>query len=127
MTGIRLFAILFLQSEGCQVDLNALLQSMTMKEKIGQLTQYNANLFVDTTAVEVVLICITSFIGIFAVSAALEGYLMHHMPWYLRLISAVGGLLLIYPGLITDSIGVVLVGVMVAGQFFTAKKASATA
>ena len=86
-----------------------------------------AMLFVDTTALEVITICITSFIGIFAVSAALEGYLMHHMPWYLRLISAVGGLLLIYPGLITDSIGVVLVGVMVAGQFFTAKKASATA
>ena len=82
-----------------------------------------AMLFVDTTAWEVIVICITSFIGIFAVSAALEGYLRCHMPWYLRLISAVGGLLLIYPGLITDSVGVILVGVMVLCQFLISKKA----
>ena len=83
-----------------------------------------AMLFVDTTALEVITISITSFVGIFAVAAALEGYLFHHMPWYLRLVSLVGGLMLIYPGIVTDLIGLALVGLMSLVQFTTAKKAS---
>lgn len=83
-----------------------------------------AMLFVDTTAVEVILICITSLAGIFAVSSALEGYLIHHMPWYQRVVGAVGGLLLIYPGAVTDVIGIVLVAVIVLLQVVTNKKAS---
>ncbi|MBR5540024.1 MAG: DUF3394 domain-containing protein, partial [Clostridia bacterium] len=68
-----------------------------------------AMLFIDTTVWEVVLICVTSLVGIFAVSAALEGYFLQRMKWYERIVSAVGGLLLIYPGIITDLIGVGLV------------------
>ena len=40
-----------------------------------------AMLFIDTTVWEVALICITSLVGIFGVSAALEGHLFCHMPW----------------------------------------------
>ena len=54
-----------------------------------------AMLFIDTNIWEVVQIAITSLVGMFGVSAALEGYLMCRMPWYLRIMSAVGGLLLI--------------------------------
>ena len=86
-----------------------------------------AMLFVDTTVFEVVLICITSLIGIFAVSAGLEGYLLDHMPWYFRIISAVGGLMLIYPGLVTDSIGLGLVAVVAVSQILQKKKAAAPA
>ena len=84
-----------------------------------------AMLFVDTTAWEVITISITSFVGIFAVSAALEGYLLSHMQWYLRIISAVGGLMLIYPGMLTDIIGIALVGLMVVIQFTASRKAAA--
>ena len=79
-------------------------------------------LLIDTTAVDVILICITSLIGIFAVSASLEGYMLHNMSWYQRIISIVGGLLLIFPGLATDLIGVGLVGVVIAIQLITKKK-----
>ncbi len=85
-----------------------------------------AMLFVDTTAGEVVLICITSLVGIFGVSSALEGYLFHDMPWYQRILSLVGGLLLIYPGLATDVIGLVLVGTTVTLQFIAKKKVTIT-
>ncbi|MBQ2136282.1 MAG: TRAP transporter fused permease subunit, partial [Clostridia bacterium] len=71
-----------------------------------------AMLFIDTTVWEVVLICITSLVGIFAVSASLEGYFIHRMTWYERIISVAGGLLLIYPGIVTDAIGLALVGIM---------------
>ena len=83
-----------------------------------------AMLFIDTTAGEVILICITSLVGIFAVSAALEGFLLQHMSWPQRLVSLAGGLLLIYPGLVTDSIGLGLVALVVAAQLFGKKNTS---
>ncbi len=81
-----------------------------------------AMLFIDTTAWEVILISITSLIGIFAVSASLEGYLFKNMTWYQRILSLVGGLLLIYPGAVTDTIGISLVAIMIVMQKMTAKK-----
>ena len=82
-----------------------------------------AMLLINTSAWEVVLICITSLIGIFAVSASLEGFFIHRMPWYQRILSLVGGLLMIYPGVVTDAIGVGLVAVVVILQIVF-KKAS---
>ncbi len=79
-------------------------------------------LFVDTTAWEVILICITSLVGIFGVSAALQGWFLCRMPWYERILSAAGGLLLIYPGLVTDSIGFGLLAVVLVAQLFARKK-----
>ena len=84
-----------------------------------------AMLFIETTPFEVVTICITSFIGICAISAALEGYLLHHMSPAQRIMSAVGGLLLVYPGLITDTIGLGLVAIVVVTQILGKKKALA--
>ena len=81
-----------------------------------------AMLFIETTAWEVILICVTSLVGIFAVSAALEGYFFRNMPWYQRALIAIGGLLLIYPGLVTDAIGLGLVAVVVALQALTGKE-----
>ncbi|MBR6633111.1 MAG: TRAP transporter permease [Clostridia bacterium] len=82
-----------------------------------------AMLFINTDGVlEVILICITSLIGIFAVSASLEGYLFKHMPWYQRILSLAGGLCLIYPGLVTDSIGLGLVAIVVVMQLIAKKK-----
>ncbi len=83
-----------------------------------------AMLFIDTTVPEVILICITSVAGIFGVSAALEGYFLRPMRWYERVVSAAGGLLLIYPGWVTDSIGFGLLAVVVALQLINRKKES---
>ncbi len=84
-----------------------------------------AMLFIDTSTWEVVLICITSLLGIYAVSASLEGYLFHDMPWYQRILSLLGGLLLIYPGAITDGVGITLVLLAVVLQLVTKKKKAA--
>ncbi len=81
-----------------------------------------AMLFIDTSAFEVITICITSLVGIFGVSAALEGYFLTNMKWYERVASAIGGLLLIYPGLVTDVIGLVLVGAVAVVQFVFKKQ-----
>lgn len=81
-----------------------------------------AMLFIDTNIVEIISISVTSLIGMFALSASLEGYLLHHMPWYQRILSAIGGLLLIYPGTVTDIVGVCLVALVVIAQVITRKK-----
>ena len=82
-----------------------------------------AMLLIDTTAAEVILICVTSLVGIFGVSAALEGYLKTYMTWYARVACCVGGLMLIFPGVTTDIVGVALVGFVCVAQFAAAKKA----
>ncbi len=79
-------------------------------------------LFVDTTAWEVVQICVTSLVGIFGVSASLEGYFLHNMSWYERIVTLAGGLMLIIPGLATDVIGVGLVAIVLVIQLLTKKK-----
>ena len=81
-----------------------------------------AMLFIDTTVFEVILICITSLFGIFAVSSALEAFMICKMRWYERIISIAGGLLLIYPGLVTDVIGLALVATVFIIQFIKRNK-----
>ena len=81
-----------------------------------------AMLLVDTNLAEVILISITSLIGIFGVCAALEGYVFRKMPWILRIASGAGGLMLIYPGPVTDSAGIILVGVAMAVMYFKGRK-----
>ena len=84
-----------------------------------------ALLFVDTNVWGVVSISITAFIGITAVSASLEGYLHTHMSWYQRLICCAGGLMLIFPGTVTDVGGILLVGIVFAMQYLGGKKLGA--
>jgi len=82
-------------------------------------------LFVGTQSVwEIVFIVITSLIGIFAVSASLEGYIITNMSWYERIISVVGGLLLIYPGAVTDLIGIAIVAIVAGIQVMKKKSAA---
>ena len=81
-----------------------------------------AMLLIDTGVGEVILIAITSIIGIFGVSSALEGYLLRDMPWYQRILSLAGGLLLIYPGIVTDLIGLALVAIVVILQIISRQR-----
>ena len=85
-----------------------------------------ALLFIDTTIPEVILIVITSLVGMFAVSMALEGYLLCNMRWYERIASIAGGLLLIYPGVVSDGIGLGIVAIVVLLQFINRKKQNST-
>lgn len=78
-------------------------------------------LFVNTTAIKVILIVITSFIGMFGVGLALNGHLWNKVIWPMRLVSMAGGLCLIIPGILTDVIGLSAVGAVIALQYFRKK------
>ena len=84
-----------------------------------------AMLLIDTTAIQVVQIAITAFIGIFALAAALEGYCFANMNAIIRIVIAVGGLLLIHPALTTDLVGLILVFASLAFQYVLSKKQKA--
>ena len=73
-------------------------------------------LFIEASALDIVLIIVTSCIGIFALSAALEGFMLRRLKFYEVIPLLVGGLLMIYPGHVTDLIGFVIVAIIVVVQ-----------
>ena len=86
-----------------------------------------AMLFVETTAFKVVMIIITSLMGIFGVAAAMNGYLFKKQNWLIRIMLCVGGLLMMDPTMLTDVIGLCVMAVAFLWQYFSARKAPATA
>lgn len=80
-----------------------------------------AMLFINTNPIEVIVIIITSLVGIFGVSAGIRGYIVRHMNIFERILIIISGLLLIYPGIVTDVIGLVAVATLVTIQNKTKK------
>ncbi len=71
---------------------------------------YNpALILVNSTPLDVIVVTCTTLIGLFALGAAFEGYLFIKVPVILRIVFAIGGLMLIAPETVTDIIGLVLV------------------
>ena len=64
---------------------------------------------------------VTSMVGMFGVAMGLEGFFKGKLHWALRILAIAGGLLLIYPGLVTDIIGVVVVGGIIVFQWVREK------
>ncbi len=79
-------------------------------------------LLMDQGVLAAIQVIITSFLGIFGVSSALEGYIVARAPWWQRILLAAGGLSLIDPTWQTDLIGLAVIAVVVAIQIATRKK-----
>ena len=80
-------------------------------------------LFENVTSVfQVVQIVITALLGIFAVAAGLEGYILRMMGLPLRVLAVVGGLTLLIPGTVSDLIGLVIVAGIIALQLLQNKR-----
>ena len=76
---------------------------------------------------QVVLICLTSVIGIYGVAAGLAGFTYTEMPWYMRIAAIAGGLLLLAPSTWTDIAGLAIVAAVIAFQYLLSKKKKAAA
>lgn len=75
----------------------------------------------DITAYDVISISLSAILGLFGVAMALNGHMFTKINPLLRIIAAAGGLCLIYPGVVTDLIGLGTVGAVCVIQFFVAK------
>ena len=73
------------------------------------------------------LIFISALLGLFGIAAALNGHLFKKIGWPLRILLVVGGLGMMIPGTVTDLAGLLLVGAIVAYQYLSNKRASASA
>ena len=82
-----------------------------------------AMLLIDTTAGDFILIIITSVIGMYAISAAIEGYTTSVLHPVFRILLAAAGLMLIYPGIVTDIVGISITAVIFLIQLTGKKKA----
>ena len=71
---------------------------------------------------EVAQICISALLGIFGIAASLNGHLYKKIPWVFRIVLVAGGLGMMIPGTLTDVVGLVLVGAVVAVQYMSAKR-----
>ena len=80
-------------------------------------------LMMSGTAAELVLSTVTALCGMVAISSALIGYLAADCKVWERLVLVVAGLLMIQPGLATDGVGIVLFGLIIAGQLKRRPKA----
>ena len=80
-------------------------------------------LMVSGTMIDLLLATITALLGMVALSSALIGFLADKCILAERLLLAVGGLMLIKPGWITDVIGVVIFAVILALQLKRRKQA----
>ena len=79
------------------------------------------------TAWEVILLCATALLGLFALAAALNGFLFRKIPWVFRILLIGGGLAMMIPGVLTDVIGLAVVGCIVVMQKLFTKKENAGA
>ena len=77
---------------------------------------------INTTIAQIIPILITSLIGMFGVSAGLEGYVFRKCKPYERILFIIAGLLSIYPELYTDIIGIAVIAILVIIQIISRKK-----
>ena len=84
-------------------------------------------LMINTTISDIIPILITSLIGMFGVSAGLEGYVFRKCKPYERILFIIAGLLSIYPEFYTDIIGIGIIAILVIVQIITKRKNQAAA
>jgi len=84
-----------------------------------------ALLMIDTTWTEVIQILITSLIGMFGISVAMEGFIFGNVNRLLRVVFLVSGVALIDPSLYTDLVGVSIIACCTLFQWFKYRKPAA--
>ena len=85
---------------------------------------YNpAMLLVGVTPLGLIQNLVTACCGMFGAGVAMIGYCQTSMKWWERVWFFVGGLMLIDPGMLTDIIGIVMLGVGLLYQWYKKKTA----
>ena len=79
-------------------------------------------LLIDTDIPSVIMIYITAIIGIVGVASALEGYFITDMAIVESILFIAGGIMLIFPGTLTDVLGLACIAVGIVLQLFRKKR-----
>ena len=76
----------------------------------------------DVQFLEVAMIIITAILGMVGIASGLSGYLLKPMNFIQRILTIVGGVLMVIPGTLTDVIGIALVAVVILWQVLLQKE-----
>ncbi len=79
-------------------------------------------LLIHTTPADAAIICLSALLGITALAATLEGYLMGRLRVWQRCILAVSALALMIPGITSDLIGGAIFGLMALFMFMKTRQ-----
>ena len=86
-----------------------------------------AMLLIDTNALEVIQLIVTSIIGMLGLGMGLEGYVKGKLMWPLRIVAIAAGLLLLVPGTWTDIVGLAVIILIYVFQTLRNRKTAAAA
>lgn len=81
-----------------------------------------AMLLMDSTIGQIIGVIVTSVIGVYALSCSLERYMLTKLKIWESIVLFSASIMMIYPGLTTDIIGIGLVGIVVLLQYINKKK-----
>ena len=76
-----------------------------------------AMLLVNASFGQIIQFSVTSMVGMFAVASGLEGFINTKLSIWERVLAAGAGLLMIHPGLLTDIIGILVIGFILFDQY----------
>jgi len=79
-------------------------------------------LMIDTTWTYLIWVIFSALAGMLAIGAGIIGYWMRKLYWFERIAGVIGGILLIYPEGMTDIIGLIVFGTLVALQFLVKRE-----
>lgn len=80
---------------------------------------YNPALIGHGTVLQVIVALCSAFVGIYFLAAGIAGYFLRPLNWLLRIAFVGGSILMIWPGWVTDVMGI---GLVVAGSTFAAMR-----
>ncbi len=83
---------------------------------------YNGVLLANGTVGQIIFVVITAMIGVTALVSGVQNYLLRGLNIIERLLLIAGGLTLIKPGTLTDTVGLLLIAAVVVYQIFTRSK-----
>src|SRR5699024_4738455 len=86
------------------------------------LFMYNPELLLQGKLLNSIIVIATSFVGVFCLSVAFEGYLLKHINYFERLLFLLVSGFLLYPGFVSDIIGIVLLIVLILIQIKQKRK-----
>lgn len=88
----------------------------------------NTMLFINIQAWwEVPQVVLTSFGGMFLIASGFMGYMLRDLNWPVRILCVAGGLLMIYPGLVSDLVGVAIMATVIIIEIMQNKRDRAVA
>jgi TRAP transporter 4TM/12TM fusion protein len=86
------------------------------------LVGHGGEILTDLALTEVIAAYVSAFLGTVAFSAVTMGYLVRSTTWWEWIIAAFGTFLCFFPNLLTDAVGVAIVGMVWAWQHFDVKR-----